>query len=177
VAPGLVPRRHLLSVTVRNLAYHVFLEGDGYGCRSRATDDGGQVAGAKEWRLSGIHFTVYVVKHIAVLCCALPSLFVLIGLGATVASAVSSVPLLITFSRHKNWTFAIAGLLILANFVYVYRIAPRLRAESKACPIDQPSACGSASRMSRWTLWLSAAIYLVGFFSAYLLGPILRVFE
>jgi len=111
------------------------------------------------------------------LCCALPSLFVLIGLGATVASAVSSVPLLITFSRHKNWTFAIAGLLILANFVYVYRIAPRLRAESKACPIDQPSACGSASRMSRWTLWLSAAIYLVGFFSAYLLGPILRVFE
>lgn len=110
------------------------------------------------------------------LCCALPSLFVLVGLGATVASVVSSVPWLITFSRHKNWTFLIAGLLIFANFVYVFRIAPRLRAESQACPIDGPSACGTASRMSRWTLWLSAAIYLVGFFSAYLLGPILRIF-
>ena len=96
------------------------------------------------------------------ICCALPSLFVLLGLGATVASVVSSVPWLITFSRHKNWTFAIAGFLILANFVYVFRIAPRLRTESASCPIDGPSACDTASRMNRWTLWISAGIYLIG---------------
>lgn len=110
------------------------------------------------------------------ICCALPSLFVLLGLGATVASVVSSMPWLITFSLHKNWTFTIAGLLILANFVYVYRIAPRLQSESDACPIDGPSACGTASRMSRWTLWLSAGIYALGLLSAYLLGPLLRLF-
>ncbi len=108
------------------------------------------------------------------LCCALPSLFVLLGLGATVASVVSSAPWLIAFSRHKNWTFSIAGLLIAANFVYVFGIGPRLRAKSQTCPVDQPTACGSANRVSRWILWLSAGMYLVGLFSAYLLGPLLR---
>jgi mercuric ion transport protein len=110
-------------------------------------------------------------------CCALPSLFVLIGLGATVASVVSAAPWLITFSRHKDWTFTIAGLLIAADFVYVFRLAPRLRAESQACPVEGPSACGTASRVSNWILWISAGIYLIGFFSAYLLGPLLRYFE
>jgi hypothetical protein len=110
------------------------------------------------------------------LCCALPALLVFVGLGATVASVASSAPWLITLSRHKNWTFAIAGLLITANFFYVFLVAPRLRAQTQTCPVDQPSACGSASRMSRWILWFSAGIYLVGFFSAYLLGPILRYF-
>lgn len=110
------------------------------------------------------------------LCCALPSLFVLLGLGATVASVVSAAPWLITLSRHKSWTFTIAGLLIAANFVYLFRLAPRLRAESQACPVDGPSACGSADRMSRWILWVSTGIYLLGLFSAYLLGPFLRYF-
>jgi hypothetical protein len=110
------------------------------------------------------------------LCCALPSLFVLLGLGATVASAVSAAPWLITLSHHKAWTFTIAGLLITANFFYVYLIAHRLRARNGTCPVDQPSACGSASRMSRWILWISAGIYGVGVFSAYLLGPLLRCF-
>ena len=110
------------------------------------------------------------------LCCALPALLVFVGLGATVASVASSAPWLITLSRHKNWTFAIAGLLIAANFFYVFLVAPRLGAQTQTCPVDQPSACGNASRLSRWILWFSAGIYLVGFFSAYLLGPILRYF-
>lgn len=109
-------------------------------------------------------------------CCALPSLFALTGLGATVASVVSAAPWLITFSRHKTWTFAIAGLLIALNFVYVFHFAPRLRTQSQACPVDGPSACGTASRVSRWILWVSAGIYLIGLFSAYLLGPLLRYF-
>ena len=108
------------------------------------------------------------------LCCALPSLFLLVGLGATIGSVVSAAPWLISLSRHKNWTFAIAGVLIVANFVYIFRIAPRLQQAGQSCPVDQPSACGAASRISRVILWTSAGIYLVGFFSAYLLGPMLR---
>jgi mercuric ion transport protein len=111
------------------------------------------------------------------LCCALPSLLVFLGLGATVASVVSTAPWLISLSRHKNWTFTIAGLLIVANFVYVFRIAPKLQAVGQSCRVDQPSACGTASRMSRITLWASAGIYAIGFFSAYLLAPILRVLD
>ena len=100
------------------------------------------------------------------LCCALPSLLVFLGLGATVASIVSTAPWLITLSRHKNWTFTIAGLLIAANFVYVFRIAPKLQAAGPSCPVGEPSSCGTASRVSRMILWASVGIYLAGFFSA-----------
>jgi mercuric ion transport protein len=61
------------------------------------------------------------------LCCALPSLLVLFGLGATVASVLSVAPWLVTMSQHKHWVFVVAGLLITGNFVYVYAIAPNFR--------------------------------------------------
>lgn len=110
------------------------------------------------------------------LCCALPSLLVLLGLGATVASFLSAVPWLVTLSRHKTWVFGISGLLICANLVYVYAIAPRLQEQSGACPADGPEACASASRLSRVVLWVSVGIYCIGVFSAYLLGPLLMKF-
>ena len=46
------------------------------------------------------------------LCCALPSLLVLFGLGASVASMLSFLPWLVTLSHHKRWTFVLSGLLI-----------------------------------------------------------------
>jgi mercuric ion transport protein len=110
------------------------------------------------------------------LCCALPSLLVLLGLGATVASFLSEVPWLVTLSRHKTWVFGTSGLLIGANLLYVYALAPRLRTVRVACPADAPEACASASRFSRVVLWISAAIYAVGLFSAFVLGPLLMRF-
>lgn len=108
------------------------------------------------------------------LCCALPSLLVLFGLGATVASSLTAVPWLVTLSRQKHWVFLVAGLLIAVSFVYVYRIAPRLKARADACSVENsPTACDTATRLTRVTLWVSAAIYAIGFFTAYVLGPIL----
>lgn len=63
------------------------------------------------------------------LCCALPSLLVLLGLGATVGAVLSSAPWLVTLSRHKQWVFLVSGLLIAGNFVYLYKLAPKLRAQ------------------------------------------------
>lgn len=105
------------------------------------------------------------------LCCALPSLLVLAGLGASVASFLSAAPWLVSLSRHKPWTFGISGVLIAASFVNMYYIAPRLRGES--CSPDDPDACEVSSRFSKMFLWISAAIYAAGFFVAFLLGPIL----
>jgi mercuric ion transport protein len=107
------------------------------------------------------------------LCCALPSLLVLLGLGATVASFLSAVPWLVTLSHRKNWVFLISGVLIGGNFLYVYRLAPRMQARVGACPTDAPLACTAASRMSRMVLWISSGIYCTGIFSAYVLGPLL----
>src|SRR5580692_1655180 len=111
------------------------------------------------------------------LCCALPSLLVLFGLGATVATVLSEVPWLVTLSHHKHWVFIVAGLLISGNFVYVYGIAPKLQISRAACGPDDPTACQKATRFSRIILWCSAALYLVGGFTAYILGPLLIRFD
>jgi mercuric ion transport protein len=111
------------------------------------------------------------------LCCALPSLLVLLGLGATVASVLSEAPWLVALSHHKQWVFVTAGILIAGNFVYVYSVAPRLQARSGACDPRDPAACQTASRFSRIVLWCSAVLYLTGCFTAFLLGPILVHFD
>src|ERR1700745_3500656 len=75
------------------------------------------------------------------LCCALPSLLVLAGLGATVASVLSEAPWLVTMSHHKHWVFIVAGLLISSNLVYVYGVAPKLQLRNGACAPNDPAAC------------------------------------
>ena len=107
------------------------------------------------------------------ICCALPSLLVILGLGATVASFLSAVPWLVTLARHKVWVFAVSGIPIASDFVYVYWLSPRLKARGEACSIeDGPRACDTATRGSRVALWLAAAIYAVGFFVAFLFAPL-----
>lgn len=72
------------------------------------------------------------------------------------------------------WVFAISGLLISSNLVYVY-VAASPTARS-ACPADRPEVCVTAGRFSRIVLWTSAAIYAIGVFSAFVLGPLLMRF-
>src|SRR5215204_5564971 len=87
------------------------------------------------------------------LCCALPSLLVLLGLGATVATMLSAVPWLVTLSRHKGWVFLISGVLIVGNFLL------QARSRSRACPPDATQACDTARTASRAVLWISVVIY------------------
>jgi hypothetical protein len=90
------------------------------------------------------------------LCCALPSLLVLFGLGATVTTVLSEVTWLVALSHHKNWVFIVAGLLITGDFAYVYAIAPKLQMRSGACdPNDRPASasvalCSGARRDCIW---------------------------
>jgi mercuric ion transport protein len=46
--------------------------------------------------------------------------------------------------------------------------------EGQQCAADDPTTCGEVSKLSRILLWGSALIWTVGFFVAYLLGPILE---
>ena len=107
------------------------------------------------------------------ICCALPSVLVLLGMGTAVASLLSAAPWLVSLSRHKVWTFSIAGILIACSFVMTYVIAPRLR-DGEACNAEDPTTCGEVSKLSRVLLWGSALIYSGGFFVAYLLSQILE---
>ena len=92
------------------------------------------------------------------------------------ASFLSAAPLLVILSRHKPWVFAISGLLIGGNLLYIYVLAPRLQSVSAACPADAPDACNFASRFSRIVLWISLVMYAVGVLSAFILGPLLMRF-
>ena len=107
------------------------------------------------------------------ICCALPSVLVLLGMGTTVASLLSAAPWLVSLSRHKIWTFSIAGVLIAMSFGMTYLVAPRLR-QGEVCEADDPTTCGEVSKISQVILWGSAVIWSCGFFVAYLLGPILE---
>jgi hypothetical protein len=82
----------------------------------------------------------------------------------------------VTLSHHKIWVFAISGLLISSNLLYVYVAAPLLLQARPACPADRPEVCVTAGRFSRIVLWTSAAIYAIGVFSAFVLGPLLMRF-
>lgn len=109
----------------------------------------------------------------ALLCCALPSVLVLLGMGTAVASLLSVAPWLVSLSRHKIWTFSIAGGLIAASFVMTYVVALRLQ-RGDVCAADDPTTCGEVSKLSKAVLWGSALIWSGGFFVAYLLAPILE---
>ena len=128
------------------------------------------VVTSRSWVMS--YFSLFTSLG-TLLCCALPSLLVLLGLGASVASMLSFMPWLVTLSRHKAWVFAISGLLIMLSFAQIYVIAPRLKSKAEVCPPDDV-ACSRATRMGKVVLWIAAVIYVIGFSTAYLLGPILE---
>ena len=96
-------------------------------------------------------------------CCALPALFVALGLGATFASMLSVFPQLIWLSEHKRWVFAIAGGLLLLGGVAQWS------ARYEACPTDPELAksCGRSRKISRWIYAIAVLLYLTGGFFAF----------
>lgn len=122
--------------------------------------------GIKPWQVRATPLAALAASVGTLLCCALPSLLVVLGLGATMASLVSGLPWLVVLSRHKAWMFAVTGLLIGASWWYLHRLVPRLALTGAACP---PHVARFARRVWR----LSALLYGAGFLVAYGLGPLL----
>lgn len=100
------------------------------------------------------------------ICCALPSLLVLLGFGTTVAAAVSAAPWLVVLSQNKVWVFLTAGLFIAGSRLYSDYLVPRLTPEGASCP-------PALGRVTRLVWWGSVGLYAIGFFVAFALGPIL----
>jgi hypothetical protein len=98
------------------------------------------------------------------LCCALPALLVSIGAGAVMASLVTAVPQLIWVSEHKVPLFVFAGLMLIISGVTTYR------SRRSPCPADpaQAKSCQRTRRMSATVFLVSAGLYLIGFYFAFL---------
>lgn len=103
------------------------------------------------------------------ICCALPALFVALGMGAVVAGLVSAVPQITWLSEHKPLVFGGSGLLILASAVLQWR------ARNAPCPTDpaQARACTRLRAISQWTLGVAALAWAVGAFFAFFAAKLL----
>ena len=101
-------------------------------------------------------------------CCALPSLLVVLGMGATMAGLVSAVPQLIWLSQYKALVFGFSGLMIsLAGYM-------QYRSRFEPCPVDPvlAKACDSSRRWSLVILIISGSLWAVGAFFAFI-APLL----
>lgn len=97
------------------------------------------------------------------LCCALPALLVVLGLGSAVAGLVSYVPQSIWLTEHKHIIFMISGSLLLFNAVVYWRN------KKKSCPIsaEKTRACRVLRRASFYILIVAITLWCIGFFFSY----------
>lgn len=87
-------------------------------------------------------------------CCVLPAVLVSAGAGAVLVGLVSSFPQLVWLSEHKLAVFAIAGVLLAASGVMIWR------ARSLPCPAE-PAAARACTRLRK----LSAGLYVFSLLS------------
>ncbi len=101
-------------------------------------------------------------------CCALPILFVTLGFGASWAALYSSVPVIGLVAANKVWFFAISGIMLVVAAFLAYR-------PGQSCPSDLKLAalCNNARKWNKRAIYMSMAVWLTGFFAAYLAVPIL----
>jgi hypothetical protein len=102
------------------------------------------------------------------ICCALPALLVSLGAGAAMAGLVGTFPQIVWLSEHKVPLFWIAGGMLAVAGVMQWR------ARSLPCPADPAlaAACMRARKLSQWIYVFSVAMFLIGFFFAFI-APIL----
>ena len=102
------------------------------------------------------------------ICCALPTLLVALGMGASMVSLISLFPWLLILSKYKIQIFFVAGLLLLISFYLFWQ------GKNAPCPIDpiQAKMCLKLRFTSLIILIISSTIYLIGFFFAFIAANI-----
>ncbi len=118
----------------------------------------------RHYRSAGAPMLALFTSASTLICCALPALFVVLGMGAVTAGLVSAVPQIVFLSEHKEIVFAVAGVMLAAAAYMMWR------SRNDPCPIDPEAAiaCTRARKLSKWILVVSVALYVIGFFFAFL---------
>ena len=82
-------------------------------------------------------------------------MFVSLGLGSVIASALEAAPWVITVGRHKNPVFAAVGVMLAVNY-WLAIVRPRQLecAPGELCHVDSP-----AMRVNRVMFWTSVVIW------------------
>lgn len=119
-------------------------------------------------KTSIIHYFTLFGSLGTLICCALPTLLVSLGLGAVLAGIASNYPTLIWISEHKTQVFIFSGLMILINGLLLFKN------RNASCPVDPKlrEACLTGRKTSFSFYIASVVIFSIGFFFAYL-APVL----
>jgi hypothetical protein len=120
-------------------------------------------------RNAALSATALLSSAATLVCCVLPVALVTLGAGATLASLVSAVPQLIWLSLHKGWVFAVAGGLLIAGGISLWR------ARKAPCPTDPQlaSGCARLRRVSFGLYALASLSFVLGLTFAFVL-PLLN---
>ncbi len=125
---------------------------------------GQYVVGNNPFRQSIVWAVLALASSVGtLLCCALPSLLVTVGMGAVLAGVVTAMPELVIISQYKAPIFIGAGVcLSLAGYA-------KWHTRYAACPVDpqQARACQMLRRISRAVLITAIGIYAIGGFFAF----------
>ena len=95
-------------------------------------------------------------------CCALPVLFVSVGMGAVFASITATIPQINFLVEHKNTLFIITGILLALSYALMARTIPQ------ECPIDQ-TGCPTSKSWTKRIFWFSVVVYIIGAFFSFIL--------
>lgn len=98
------------------------------------------------------------------ICCAIPSLLVIIGLGSVVAGVVGKFPQFIWLSEHKAWIFTFSISMLLISFV-MQRLNVKKNCKNGHCEVTKSWA--------RPIWWVTLGINLFGIFWAFVLPQLL----
>ncbi|MCH8029284.1 MAG: hypothetical protein IH874_05080 [Candidatus Dadabacteria bacterium] len=121
-------------------------------------------------RLTG--FATLFTSTGTLVCCVLPASVAALAGGSAVIALTSTFPWLIPLSRHKDWIFLVAGLMLLFNGFLLFR--PK---GTVACAVTGGSGCEVAGRFTTVMFWSSVVIVGIGVFISYAIVPILRWLE
>ena len=92
------------------------------------------------------------------ICCALPALFVSLGMGATLVGLVSTFPQLVWVSEHKVFVFSASFVMLFISALLQYR------ARNLPCPLDPElaRACTIGRVWSKRITIFSIVIWTIG---------------
>lgn len=106
------------------------------------------------------------------ICCALPILFVSLGMGATVAVLTDSLPFLVDLTRNKGWIFGLSAALLAINAWLLFH-------PGRQCPSDAQlaAACRHTTRLNLGVFYAALVLWGIGFFAAFLALPVMLWLE
>lgn len=96
------------------------------------------------------------------MCCAIPSLLVAIGLGTMLASTIFIFPQLKWFGQNSTILFTFAGLMLLINGFIMYKN------RNKPCEIGaKAKACSKSRNVSKYIFVFSIIVYIIALFAKF----------